>query len=182
MSETVTPASAAPAAPSADLTAENAALRGALEKMRVDHAALQSETQIVAKAAIDTKAALGEALRERDTWKSTAEKFEPVAKEADALRAKVQGFVNTGREAAIVEALRSKLTGAEPLAIRGVLSTLHDTGAINKFAEDPAAEAAKALELITKEAPSLTRPAIVAGGSSVVRATPAPPVRRSLVG
>lgn len=177
MSETST----TPATPPADPT-ENTALRGALEKVRADYAALAGENQLLAQTASESKSALGTALRERDTFKADLDKLVPVAKEAESLRVQVQGYVNTGREAAIVDVLRAKLTGAEPLAIRGVLATLHEAGKVNKFAEDTTAEAGKALELISKEAPSLTRPLTTAGGSSAVRQTPAQPVRKSLVG
>lgn len=171
----VSETSTTPAPSTADPTQENAALRSALDKVRADYTVLKEENDLLARTANESKAALGAALAEVD-------KLAPVAKEADGLRAQVQGYVNAGREAAIVEALRAKLTGAEPLAIRGVLATLHETGKVNKFAEDAAAEAGKALELISKEAPSLTRPLTTAGGSSAVRQTPAPPPYKSLMG
>lgn len=182
MMETSVSETAVTPATTPDPSQENTALRGALEAVRADFAKLQGETALVAKTATETQAALGAALRERDTLREQVGKLEPVAKEADALRVQVQTFVNTGRESAIVDTLRAKLTGAEPLAIRGVLGQLHEDGKINRFAEDAAAEAAKALELISKEAPSLARPATSAGGSSLVRPTPAQPVRKSLVG
>lgn len=166
----------------ADPARENAALRGALEKMRVDYDTLKNENGLLARTANETKAALGSALVERDTVKQQLGKLEPLAKEAEALRVQVQTFTNTARESAIIEALRAKMTSAEPLAIKGVLGTLHESGKINKFAEDHAAEAAKALELITKEAPSLLRPTTVAGGSSAIRETPAQPKYKSLMG
>jgi hypothetical protein len=178
----VSETSTTPATSTADPAQENAALRGALEKVRSDFAALQGESQLLARTANESKAALGAALRERDTFKADLDKLTPIAKEAEGLRVQVQGYVNAGREAAIVDALRAKLTGAEPLAIRGVLSTLHEQGKVNKFAEDATAEAGKALELISKEAPSLARPLTTAGGSSAVRQSPSAPVRKSLVG
>jgi len=47
--------------------------------------------------------------------------LEPRAKLAADLEIKVTGYVNAGRESAIVEALRVKLPGADALAIGGVL-------------------------------------------------------------
>ena len=171
VSETTTPTTPA------DPTQENAALRGALEKVRADYAALQGEAQLLAKAATETKAALGSALVERDMFKAQVSQLEPVAKEAEGLKVQVQGFVNAGREAALVEALRAKLPGAEPLAIRGVLAQLAEQGKAIRYPEDAAAEAAKVLGLIEIEAPSLTRPPTSASGSSLVRPTPAQPQR-----
>ena len=186
MSEAATTPAAETAQPTtqtpADPARENAALRGALEKMRVDFDTLKNENGLLARTANETKAALGSALIERDTVKEQLSKIEPVAKEAETLRVQVQTFTNTAREAAIIDTLRAKLTGAEPLAIKGVLGTLHDSGKLNRFGEDAAAEAAKALEHISKEAPSLLRPATVAGGSSAVRHAPAQSARKSLVG
>jgi len=118
---------------------------------------------------------LAAVLRERDTFKSEVDKLSPLAKEADGLRVQVQGFVNAGRESAIVERLRTALPGAEPLAIRGVLSSLAESGKINRYAEDASVEANKAIELIKSEAPSLTRPPTSAGGSAAVRPAVAKP-------
>lgn len=141
-----------PAAPSAE---ENAALRGALAKVQADYAGLQGQ--------------LSSVIVERDGLKGTVAKLEPLAKEADTLRVKVEGFVNAGRESAIVENLRTKLTGAEPLAIRGVLAALAEQGKANRYAEDTAAESAKILKLIESEAPGLTRPATSGGGTASAR-------------
>ena len=83
---------------------------------------------------------------------------------------------------ALVDALRAKLPGADPLAIRGVLGELHKAGKANRFAEDTAAELARVLPVINAEAPSLTRPPTTGGGSPGARVTPAAPGRKSLVG
>lgn len=147
-----TPPTPTSTGPSAE---ENAALRNALAKVQQDYAALQGQ--------------LSGVIRERDTFKDQTAKLEPKAKLADELQIKVDGFVNTGRETAIVEALRGKLIGAEPLALRGVLAQLNEQGKANRYAEDSAAEAAKILKIIETEAPSLTRPPISASGSSLVR-------------
>lgn len=140
---------------------ENAALRGALAKVQADYAAL---------------------VVERDGLKGTVAKLEPLAKEADTLRLKVEGFTNSSRESALVDVLRTKLPSAEPLAIRGVLAALSEQGKANRFAEDTATEAAKILKLIESEAPGLTRPATSGGGSQSARVTPAASQRKSLVG
>lgn len=158
-----------------DPAAENATLRTTLAALQTDNARLLSEAQTVAKTATDNATALAAALRERDTFKQQAIELEPRAKQADELKLQVEGYVNAGRETALVEALRAKLPSAEPLVIRGMLTTLHDAKRINKFAEDHTAELAKVLPIITAEAQSLTRPPTSGGGSSGVRPDPAKP-------
>lgn len=171
----------ATATPAAD-PVENAALRNALEAVRADYAKLAGETQLVAKTATETKAALGEALRDRDTFKAQLAELAPKAKLADELQIRVEGLVNQNRETALVDALRSKLPGAEPLAIRGVLAQLAEQGKASRYPEDAAAEAAKVLEVISIEAPSLTRPPTLGGGSPGARQAPAQPQRKHPLG
>lgn len=169
----------------ADPSVENAALRGALEKLRAEFATLKSDTEIVAKGAAEAKSALGAALIERDTFAAQVKKLEPVAAEAENLRTQVQTFVNTGRENELLSALQPKLPGAEPAVIRSVLATLTEQGRANRYAEDSAAEATKVLEIITKETPSLARPVTTTGGSSVLtdkRAHVRPVVRNLVTG
>ncbi len=117
---------------------------------------------------------------ERDGYRSSAEKLQPRAKRADELEVQVQGFINHGRETALVDALRAKLPGAEPTVIRGVLTNLHEQKKVDRFAEDTAAELAKVLPLITTEAPSLTRPPTAGGGSAGAPQTVAKPAAMSL--
>lgn len=142
------------------------------------------EAEILSKKLAEVNAKYGEAtsqlatvLRERDTYKEQVGKLEPVAKEADKLRLQVEGFQNTAKESAILERLRAQLPGAEPLAIRGVLSSLHEGGKVNRYSDDADTESKKILELIKSEAPSLTRVPTGAGGTAAVRETPAPPPR-----
>lgn len=142
--------------------------------LRTTLAALQADNATLAKTNTDLTGQLGAALRERDTHKAAVDKLQPVAAEAEALRGKVEKFTNDARETALVEQLRSQLPGAEPLAIRGVLSTLSEQGKVNRFAEDPKAEAAKAFEVIKAEAPSLLRPPTTAGGSAIARPSTRP--------
>lgn len=112
---------------------------------------------------------------ERDTFKATIAALEPKAAKADELAVRVTDLTNAKHEASLVDALRAKLPGADPLAIRGVLGELHKAGKANRFAEDTAAELAKVLPVITTEAPGLARPATVGGGSPGARQTPALP-------
>lgn len=163
----------------AALATENLSLRNALETVRADFAKLQGETTIVAKGATESQAALAAAIRERDLFKTQVTELEPKAKLAADLEVKVDGFVNAGREAAIIEALRPKLPGADALTLSAVLTKLHEGARVNKFAEDAATEAAKALELITAEAPGLTRPAMSASGTSLVRPHTAAPAQKT---
>jgi len=136
---------------------------------------LQTDNAGLSKTATDNATALAGALRERDTFKQQLTELEPRAKKADELQVQVEGYINAGRETALVEALRAKLPSAEPLVIRGMLTTLHDAKRINKFAEDHTAELAKVLPIITAEAQSLTRPPTSGGGSAGVRPDPAKP-------
>lgn len=152
-----------------DPAAENATLRSTLVALQADNARLLAEAQTVAKGATESQVALAAALRERDTFKVQIGELEPRAKLADELKVQVEGYINAGRESAIVEALRVKLPGADALAIGGVVAKLHEQGKINRFAEDSAAEVAKALPIITAEAPSLARPLTAGGGSAGVR-------------
>lgn len=168
---------------------ENASLRNALEAVRVnfdalkaDNARLATEAQTVATAANATQVTLAQAIRDRDAALQQFKVLEPKAVLADELQIKVNGFVNEKRETALVDAVRGKFPGADTLAIRGVLTTLHDAGRINKFAEDTNAALTAALPIITAEAPSLTRPLTAGGGSAGLReSTPAAP-RRSIIG
>jgi len=174
VTDTMTPDPAA-------LASENATLRTTLAEMQADNARLLSESQIVAKGATESQAALTAAIRDRDAFKVEIEALKPKAALVADLEVKITGYVNAGRELALVEALRAKLPGAEPLAIRGVISQLHEAGKVNRYPEDPAAEVAKALPIITAEAPSLARPLTGTGGSSLLRqGTTAPPKSMSL--
>ncbi len=168
MTDTTTPDPAA-------LATENATLRSTLAALQTDNARLASESLIVAKGANESRTALAALTAERDTFKQQIDELAPRAKLAGELEIRVTGYVNAGRESALVEALRVKMPGAEPLAIRGVLTTLHDAGKINRFAEDTAATVAAALPIITAEAPSLLRPPTSGGGSAGVRPDPAKP-------
>lgn len=160
-----TPAAVTPAAPA----------QAPVDTTHAQLQALQADNASLARELAELRTGHAAALRERDTFRQQATELEPRAKQADELKIKVEGYVNAGRETALVEALRAKLPGAEPLAIRGVLTTLHDSGRINKFAEDHTAELAKALPIITAEAPSLTRPPTAGGGSAGVRTPAAAP-------
>lgn len=153
-----------------------------------DLASLQGENQILASKLAEMNSKLGEAsqqlasvLRERDSFKDAVGKLEPKAKLADELQLKVEGFVNQGRESAILEKLRAQLPGAEVLALQGVVSKLHESGRVNRYSDDSAAESKKIFELIKTEAPSLMRQPTMAGGTAAVRETPAPSRMKSLL-
>ncbi len=133
---------------------------------------LKAERQTLLGKIKDSEASMAAVLRERDAWKENASKLEPRAKEADALKLQVEGFVNQGRETALVEKLRASLPGADPLALRGALIALAESGRAQRYPEQTEVEAAKVLDLIRTEAPGLTRPPTSAGGSSVVRSQP----------
>lgn len=168
MSETVTPD------PAAAALAEVATLRSTLAALQTDNARLATEAQTVAKGALDLQAALTAAHGEREAFKVEVEALKPRAALADELKVQVEGYVNAGRETALVEALRVKYPSAEPLVIRGTLAALAKAGKVNPHAEDTAAELAKVLPVIAAEAPSLTRPPTGASGTSMVRQVAAP--------
>ena len=104
-----------------------------------------------------------------DTFKATIAALETRAAKADELAVMATDMTNAKHEASLVDALRAKLPGADPLAIRGVLGELHKAGKANRFAEDTAAELARVLPVINAEAPSLTRPPTSGGGSPGAR-------------
>lgn len=153
--ETAAAPAAQPSVSAPPSSEENAALRNALAKVQADYAGLQGQ--------------LSSLIVERDGLKGSVAKLEPLAKEADGLRVKVEGFINASRESAIIETLRSKLPGAEPLALKGVLAALAEQGKANRYAEDAAVESAKILKLIETEAPGLTRPPTSGGGTQSAR-------------
>lgn len=146
-----------PAAAAAAL-AENATLRTTLQQMQADNARLLTESQTAA--------------REREALKVQVTTLEPRAKQADELKVQVDGYINAGREAKLVEALQGKLPGGDALTIRGVVIGLHEQGKINRFAEDTAAAVEAALPIITAASPGLTRPPTGAGGSSLIQSNP----------
>lgn len=127
----------------------------------------------------DSEAQMAAVLRERDTYKETASKLEPRAKEADALKLQVEGYINQGRETALLDRLRSALPGADPLALRGAVIALAESGRAQRYPENTDQEAASVLDLLKSEAPGLTRPATTAGGSAAVKANPSPPQQRA---
>jgi len=167
--------------------AEHATLRTTLASLQADNQRLAADlgaaTTTAAQSLDQIKATLADTIRERDTFSAQIKTLEPKAALAADLEIKVNGFINEKRETSLIATLKGKLPGADDLAIKGVLMTLHDAGEINRFAEDAAAEATKALPIIALKAPSLTRPPTSGGGSAGLRETTAPLARpRSLIG
>ena len=151
-----------PAAPSADIVAR-----------------LEGETKILAEKLAAANARVGEFASQvstltsaNDTFKASMAALESRAAKADELAVMVTDMTNAKHEASLVDALRAKLPGADPLAIRGVLGELHKAGKVNRFATDTAAELARALPVINVEAPGLTRPPTSAGGSAARSVVP----------
>jgi hypothetical protein len=131
------------AAPSADIVAR-----------------LEGETKILAEKLAAANARVGEFASQvstltsaNDTFKASMAALESRAAKADELAVMVTDMTNAKHEASLVDALRAKLPGADPLAIRGVLGELHKAGKVNRFATDTAAELARAA-VINVEAPS----------------------------
>lgn len=139
-------------------------------------ARLEGEAKVLAEKLAESNTRAGQFAQqiaaltgERDTFKATIAALEPRAAKADELAVKVTDLTNAKHEASLVDALRAKLPGADPLAIRGVLGELHKAGKANRFAEDTAAELARVLPVITTEAPGLARPPTSGGGSPGAR-------------
>lgn len=141
-------------------------------------AALQADNANLAKQVSERDTALAAALRERDTLKTAVGELEPRAKQADVLKGQVEAMTNKERETALIEKLRGSLPGADQLLIKGTVAALAEQGRIQRYPEKADDEAAKALDIIKKEAPGLTRPATGAGGSSLVRTADAKPAYR----
>lgn len=156
MSDTNAESQTSTPAPAADIES------GALADLQRDNADLAAKLK-------DAQSMLSGLTSERDALKGTLTKLEPQAKEAVQLKAKLEDFGRKERENALVEKLRGKLPGASALEIKGTLLALHEAGKANRYAEDADAELAKLIPLINSEAPGLTRPAIQASGSSIVR-------------
>lgn len=161
--ETPTPTTPAAPAPADDT-------RVLLEELKIERTNLLGKLK-------ESEASMAAVLRERDTWKESASKLEPKAKLADELQVKVEGFINAGRETALIDKLRSSLPGADPLALRGAVLALAEQGRAQRYPESADVEAAKVLDLLKSEAPSLLRPATTAGGSAGAPHTPAPAQR-----
>jgi len=139
-------------------------------------ARLEGETKILADKLAVANTRVGEFASQvsaltsaNDTFKATIAALETRAAKADELAVRVTDLTNAKHEASLVDALRAKLPGADPLAIRGVLGELHKAGKANRFAEDTAAELARVLPVITTEAPGLARPPTSGGGSPGAR-------------
>lgn len=136
-----------------------------LEERQNERKAFQAQLQ-------ERDAQLASVIRERDLFKKSVGDLEPKAKLADELQVKVEGFINAGREGAILDQLKTALPGVEPLAIQGVLARLSEQGKAHRYAEDTTSEVQKILALIKQEAPGLTRPPTMAAGSSIIRPQP----------
>lgn len=104
---------------------------------------------------------------ERDTFKAQVADLTPKAARLVELEGTVTALTNEKHERNLIAELRAsgKLPGADELTLSGVLTKLHESGQINRFAADAKAEAAKALPIITTAAPGLTRPPTSGGGS-----------------
>ena len=91
-------------------------------------ARLEGEAKVLAEKLAESNTRAGQFAQqiaaltgERDTFKATIAALEPKAAKADELAVKVTDLTNAKHEASLVDALRAKLPGADPLAIRGVL-------------------------------------------------------------
>lgn len=143
-----------------------------LEELKLERTSLMGKLK-------ESEASMASLIRERDTFKENLSKLEPKAQLADKLQLQVEGYINQGRETALMDKIRASLPGADPLALRGAVIALAESGRAQRYPEDANTEAAKLLDLIKQEAPGLTRPATTAGGSSAVKAIPSPPQQRA---
>lgn len=132
-------------------------------------AELQRDNAALSRLIADRQQQLDTTQRERDTFKAEVDKLTPRAKLVEELQQKVGGYEAEKREHALFEAVRPKVPGAEPLALRGVIAELHKQGRINKAPEDAAAEGEKLLKAIETDSPSFLRPPTSTGGTAGAR-------------
>lgn len=114
--------------------------------------------------------------RERDEARQQAALAAPRAKLADGyetqiaeLKGKVQGYQTKEREDALYAAAATKIPGAEPLALRGLIATLAEKGRINRAPDDADAEVKKLLGIVEAETPSMLRQPTSGGGTPGAR-------------
>lgn len=121
------------------------------------------------------KALQADVSRLESDLKAEAKKRSEAERERDDFRSRVDGYVKREAEGRLYDKLRAALPHAEPLALRGVLVSLAEAGKVNRYpnADELDAVAAAALDLIGKEAPSMTR--APAGGGGVGGAPSGPP-------
>jgi hypothetical protein len=125
---------------------------------------VQRDNAELARKYEEQKALTASAIGERDTFKAQLDQAAPKARRHDDLLLQVETLTNERREGAILGELQTHLPHLDGLALRGVVTQLHDQKEANRFAEDAKAEAGKFLELIKVKAPSLTR--VTTGGGS----------------
>jgi hypothetical protein len=86
--------------------------------------------------------------------------------ERDSFRVQVETFTRRESEGRLIGKLRAELPHADEVALRGTVALFAEAGKVNRFPKEDEldAAAAAALDLIRKEAPSLTRAAASGGG------------------
>lgn len=114
---------------------------------------------------------LTEQLKARDAEVAT------VTTERDTLKIELDKRVRLDLEGQLIGRLRKDLPHADEVVLRGTVALLAEGGRVNRFpkADELDATAAAALELIRKEAPSLTRAPASGGGIGGAPVRPEPP-------
>lgn len=98
--------------------------------------------------------------------------------ERDGFRVQVETFTRREAEGRLIGKLRTDLPHADEVTLRGTVALFAEAGKVNRYPKEDELEATAtaALELIRKEAPSLTRqPVAPAGGG--VNGAPAGPTQ-----
>lgn len=104
--------------------------------------------------------------------------------ERDGFRVQVETFTRREAEGRLIGKLRADLPHADELTLRGTVALLAESGKVNRYPKEDELDAAAtaAIELIRKEAPSLTRPPVAPAGGGINGAPTGPaPTKTDLI-
>lgn len=89
--------------------------------------------------------------------------------ERDSFRVQVETFTRRESEGRLIGKLRADLPHADEVTLRGTVALFAEAGKVNRYPKDDELDAAAtaALELIRKEAPSLTRAPVAPAGGGI---------------
>lgn len=104
--------------------------------------------------------------------------------ERDKFAGEVDKYIRRDRESAIVSGLVEKMPGLSAFEAAAAITKLHEEKVVDRYGEKAADEVGKAVEALKTRAPNFaTRPALVGGGGSHNKQSPATTqAARSLIG
>lgn len=104
-----------------------------------------------------------------DQLKARDSEVATLTTERDGFRVQVETFTRREAEGRLIGKLRADLPHADELTLRGTVALLAESGKVNRYPKEDELDAAAtaAIELIRKEAPSLTRPPVAPAGGGV---------------